>query len=155
MVLMSSLHYLSSRSDFCFEFAEIFVIEKRLPALQVGESTRFPIDTIFFKPLNKSMVIVHYIPSLFFGQIGHLMGWFSRLKFCKSMINLKNLNSDSPTWRAGESATLWLAESGSRRLSESPSWGVDDYPTHRWGEFSFKHSIADSGSPRVRESFFD
>jgi hypothetical protein len=29
--LMSPLHYLSSRSDFAFEFAEIFVIEKRLP----------------------------------------------------------------------------------------------------------------------------
>jgi hypothetical protein len=28
---MSLLHYLSSRSDFDFEFAEIFAIEKRLP----------------------------------------------------------------------------------------------------------------------------
>ncbi len=30
---MSPLQYLSSRSDFDFEFAEIFVIEKRLPDL--------------------------------------------------------------------------------------------------------------------------
>jgi hypothetical protein len=29
--LIDPLHYLSSRSDFGFEFAEIFVIEKRLP----------------------------------------------------------------------------------------------------------------------------
>jgi hypothetical protein len=29
--LMSPLHYLSSHSDFGFEFAEIFIIEKRLP----------------------------------------------------------------------------------------------------------------------------
>jgi len=29
--LMSPLHYLSSRSDFGFEFSEIFVFEKRLP----------------------------------------------------------------------------------------------------------------------------
>ena len=29
--LMSPLHYLSGRSDFGFEFAEIFVFEKRLP----------------------------------------------------------------------------------------------------------------------------
>jgi hypothetical protein len=29
--LIDPLHYLSSRSDFRFEFAEIFVIEKRLP----------------------------------------------------------------------------------------------------------------------------
>jgi hypothetical protein len=29
--LIDPLHYLSSRSNFDFEFAEIFVIEKRLP----------------------------------------------------------------------------------------------------------------------------
>jgi hypothetical protein len=29
--LMSPLHYLSSRSDFGFEFAEIFILEKLLP----------------------------------------------------------------------------------------------------------------------------
>jgi hypothetical protein len=29
--LIDPLHYLSSRSEFCFEFAELFVIEKRLP----------------------------------------------------------------------------------------------------------------------------
>ena len=57
------LHYISSRSDFGFEFAEIFVIEND------GESTRLPIDTIFFKPLNKSIVIVHYIPGLFLAKL--------------------------------------------------------------------------------------
>ncbi len=31
--VMSPLHFLSSRSDFAFEFAEIFAIEKRLPDL--------------------------------------------------------------------------------------------------------------------------
>jgi hypothetical protein len=39
--LIDPLHYLSSRSDFGFEFAEIFVIEKRLPdsaSRGVGES---------------------------------------------------------------------------------------------------------------------
>jgi hypothetical protein len=29
--LIDPLHYLLSRSDFGFEFAEIFIIEKRLP----------------------------------------------------------------------------------------------------------------------------
>ncbi len=38
LVLMDPLHYLSSRSAFGFEFAEIFVIEKRLPDSRVGES---------------------------------------------------------------------------------------------------------------------
>jgi hypothetical protein len=28
-----------------------------------------PIDTVFFKPLNKSMVIVHYIPGFFFAKL--------------------------------------------------------------------------------------
>ncbi len=42
------------------------------------------------KPLNKSMVIVHHIPGIFFfGQIDLLKGWFSRLKFGKSMLNFK------------------------------------------------------------------
>jgi hypothetical protein len=47
------LHYISSRSDFGFEFAE--VIKKRLPDFlpPLRELTKMPIDTIFFKPLNQ------------------------------------------------------------------------------------------------------
>ncbi len=56
-----SLHF--ERSDFGCEFAEIFVIEK------ITIDTRIPIDTIFCKPLNKLMVIVHYIPGLFFAKL--------------------------------------------------------------------------------------
>jgi hypothetical protein len=63
------LHYVSSRSDFGFEFEEIFVIEKPLPTRRVRESTRLPKATIFFKPLNKSMVIVHYIHGFFFAKL--------------------------------------------------------------------------------------
>jgi hypothetical protein len=64
--LMSPLHYISSRSDFAFEFAEIFVIEKRSPSREVDKiAYRYN----FFKPLNKSMVIVHYIPGLFFAKL--------------------------------------------------------------------------------------
>jgi hypothetical protein len=57
------LHYISSRSDLGFEFAEIFVIEKRLPDSPSQGVDKIP---IFYKPLNKSLVIVHYIPGLFF-----------------------------------------------------------------------------------------
>jgi hypothetical protein len=67
--LMSPLHYLSSRSDFALEFAEIFIIKNDFPTRRVRESTRLSIDTIFFKPLNKSMGIVHYIPGLFFTKL--------------------------------------------------------------------------------------
>ena len=50
------LHYVWSCSNLSFEFAE-------------KKSTRLPIDTVFFKPLNKSMVIVHYIPGFFFAKL--------------------------------------------------------------------------------------
>jgi hypothetical protein len=63
------LHYVSSRSDFGFQFAKIFIIEKRLPTRRVGESTRLPIDALFLKPLYKSIVIVHYIPGLSFAKL--------------------------------------------------------------------------------------
>ncbi len=59
----------SSGSHLGCVFAEIFVIEKRLPDLPSRESTRMPKDTIFFKPLNKSMVIVHYNPGFFFVKL--------------------------------------------------------------------------------------
>jgi hypothetical protein len=118
------LHYVSSRSDFGFEFAEIFIIEKRLAESGV---TRLPINTIFFKPLNKSMVIVHYIPGFFF-----LPNW--SIKFCKnSNSDSPSHHSDSPTFllniqkparRVGESVTRRVGESPSRRVSDSPSRGV-------------------------------
>ncbi len=40
LFLMSLVHYLSSRSDFGFEFAEIFVFEKRFPAITDTGSRR-------------------------------------------------------------------------------------------------------------------
>ncbi len=53
---------------FGFELEEISVIEKRLP-----DSPSQGVDKIAyrynFKPLNKSMVIVHYIPGLFFAKL--------------------------------------------------------------------------------------
>ena len=67
--LIDPLHYLSSRSDFGFEFPEIFVFENRLPA-----SVSRGVDTIawiiyFFKPLNNSIVRVNYIPGLLFAKL--------------------------------------------------------------------------------------
>ncbi len=63
------LHYLSSRSDFGFKFAEIFVIEKRLPDSPSRGFDKIAYRYNFFKPLNISMVIVHYIPGLFFAKL--------------------------------------------------------------------------------------
>jgi hypothetical protein len=60
------LHYVSSCSDFGFKFAKIFVIEKRLPDSPSRGVDKNAYRYSFFKPLNKSMVIVHYIPGFFF-----------------------------------------------------------------------------------------
>jgi hypothetical protein len=69
LFLMSPLHYISSHSDFCFEFAEIFVIEKQLPDLPSRGVNKIAYRYNFFKPLNKSIVIVHNIPGLFFDKL--------------------------------------------------------------------------------------
>ncbi len=61
---LGPLQYISSCSDFGFEFSEIFVFENRLPA-----SVSRGVDKIFFKPLNNSIVIVHNIPGLFFAKL--------------------------------------------------------------------------------------
>jgi hypothetical protein len=44
--LTSPLHYLSSRSDFGFELAKIFVLEKRLPAITNTGSHQLPASLI-------------------------------------------------------------------------------------------------------------
>ncbi len=66
---LGPLHYLLSSSDFGFEFSEIFVFENQLPTLVSRGVTRLPGVSIFFKPLNNTIVIVHYIPGLFFAKL--------------------------------------------------------------------------------------
>ncbi len=61
---LGPLHYISSRSGFGFEFAEIFVFEKRLP-VSVSRGVNkiaYTVDTNIFKPLNNSILILNYIP---------------------------------------------------------------------------------------------
>jgi hypothetical protein len=109
--LIDPLHYLSSRSDFGFEFAEIFVFEKRLPdsaSRGVGESgsRRLPAS-----------------PSW---RVGF---WMFKRKLGKSE-SRRQSNSASrgvdecPTRRVGELTNIRLGESGSRRISDSGSRGV-------------------------------
>ena len=65
---------------------------------------------------------------------------------------------DSPTRQVGVLATPRLAESGSRRLSDSPCFSFKhskaDPLTRRVGESSTPR-LADSPTQRVGESFFD
>jgi hypothetical protein len=55
--LIDPSHYLSSRSDFGFEFAEIFVIEKRLPdsaSRGVGDSPTRRVGESAFECLKEN-----------------------------------------------------------------------------------------------------
>ncbi len=87
-----------------------------------------PIDTIFFKPLNKSMVIVHYIDDSPTRRVGELAtpwlaeSWSRRL-YDPPSFSFKHSKDDSPTSQVGESATPRLAESESQGFPDSPSWG--------------------------------
>ncbi len=66
---LGPLHYLSSRSDFGFEFSEIFVFENRLPASVSRGVDKTAWSIHFFKPLNNSIVMVNYTPGLFFAKL--------------------------------------------------------------------------------------
>jgi len=93
--LIDPLHYLSTCSAFGFEFAEIFVIEKRLP---VSASRRFSF-WMFKRKLGES-------------ESRRLLDSASRGV------------ANSPTRRVGESLAPRLIESESRRLPDSSSRGV-------------------------------
>jgi hypothetical protein len=78
-----------------------------------------PVDTIFFKPLTKSMVIVHYIPGLFFCLIGLLKGKSGSRRLPDSPSFL--LNIQNPTLQPGESGSHRLPDSPNPRLAKSGS----------------------------------
>jgi hypothetical protein len=105
--LIDPLHYLSSRSDFVFEFAEIFIVEKQLPNLfrlwlqicadirnrkttpRLGESAPLRLGELAFECLQENSATrgVGYSPTR---QLG-----------------------DSVTWRFVDSEIRGLPDSGS------------------------------------------
>ncbi len=56
---------------FDFEFAVTFIIEKRLPdsPSRGFDKKAYTVDTSVFKPLNISMVLVHYSPGCFLAKL--------------------------------------------------------------------------------------
>jgi hypothetical protein len=105
-VLIDPLHYLESCSAFGFEFAEIFVIEKRLP-----DSASRPICDSPNRQVGESL-------TLRLGESGN-----QRLTDSPSwgvgfwMFKRKTRRvGESVTPRVGESLSPWLSESESRRL---------------------------------------
>ncbi len=95
------LYYISSRSDFGFEFAEIFIIKKRLSDSPSGGVSDSPSQGVADSPTLR-------------------LAEFS----------FKHSKADSPTRRVRESVTPRLAESGSRRLPESESRQLAESGSH-------------------------
>ncbi len=66
---LGPLNYLSSCSDFGFEFSEIFIFENRLPASVSRGVDKIAWSIHFLKHLNNLIVILNYIPGLFFAKL--------------------------------------------------------------------------------------
>ncbi len=135
--LMSPLHYLSSRSDFGFEFAEIFVFEKQLPAITDTRIRRLSASLI--RGVGDSQ---HH-------QYRELAIEFFKWKLFVSMI-WKVVNS--PHQWYGESPTPRIIESESPRLRVSPIRRVDD-SAYRWVGESTTPRIGDTGSRYSKKKF--
>jgi hypothetical protein len=127
-VLIDPLHYLSSRSAFGFEFAEIFVIEKRLPdsaSRRIGDSPNRRVGESAFECLKEKL-----------GE--------SESRRLPDSANRGVTNS--PTQRVGESSNPRLGESGSRH-GESGSRYLNflkfsiDFPDFKRPNQPFKRSI--------------
>ncbi len=109
--LIDPLHYFTSRSNFGFEFAEIFVIEKRLPdspSQGVGDSpTRWVRESASRESMTR---------------------WLTESESRLLNVSKENLASrrvgDSSTRPVGESLTPRLGKSRSRRLPDLASQGV-------------------------------
>jgi hypothetical protein len=134
--LMSPLHYLLGRSNFSFEFAEIFVFEKRwygespTPRIVESGSQRLPASLI--RGVGDSP---HH-------RYGESAIEFFKIKLSVSMIRRV---VDSPHQWYGESPTPRIVESESRRLRVSPIRRVDD-SAYCWVGESTTPCTGDTGS---------
>ncbi len=135
--LMSPLHYLSGRSDSGFKFAEIFVFEKRLPAITDTGSCH--IVELGSRRLPASLIRrVGDSPHHWYGE--------SAIEFFKRKLSVSMIRRvfDSPHQWYGESLTPRIFESESRRLRVSPIRRVND-SAYRWVGESTTPRIGDTG----------
>ncbi len=126
--LMSPLHYLSSRSDFGFEFAKIYIFEKRLPAITDTGSRRLRVSVM--RGVGDSPT----------PRITDTESWL-----------LNSFKENSPYRWYGEWSTPRTSDTVSRRLPVWLSQRVADSAYHRYGE-STTPRIVESGSQRLRWS---
>ncbi len=146
--LKSPLHYLSSRSDFGFEFAEIFIFEKQLPAITItgnrrsayqwyGESPTPRITDTRSRQLPASL-----IPGV--GDSPHHRYGESAIEFFKEN-SLYGWYGESSSPRTSDTLTPHMVESESHWLRVSPLGRVDD-SAYSWVGESTTPRIDDIGS---------
>ncbi len=122
--LMSPLHYPSSCSDFSFEFAEIFIFVKRLPAS-----------------------LIRGVANSQHHGYGEMAIEFFKRKLSVSMIQRV---VDSPHQWYGESLTPCIVESENRRLRVLPIRRVDD-SSYRWVRESMTPRIGNTRESLFKE----
>ncbi len=155
--LMSPFHYLSSRSDFCFEFAEIFVFEKRLGRYQrYGQSPTPRITDTRSRRLPTSLIC---------GVADSKHHWYAESAppcITDTESRLLNFLKENFLYRwYGESSTPCTSDTVSRRLPVSLSRGsrqlrvslirrVADSP-YRWVGESTTPRIGDTGNRYLKK----
>ncbi len=131
------LNYISSRSDFGFEFSEIFVLEKRLPDStirgvsdspyqQYAELATLQLNDTGSRRLSASLIRrVDDSPHHRYGE--------SAIEFLKRKLAVSVIRRvvDSAYQWCGESSTPRIVDTESRQLPVSLSRGVDD-SAYRW-----------------------
>ncbi len=134
--LMSPLHFLSGRSDFGFEFVEIFIFEKRLPAITDTGSRRLRV-------------------ALSRGVDDSPHHWYAESatpRITNTESGILNFLKENSLYRwYGESSTPRTSDTVSRRLPVLLSRRVADSAYHRYGE-SMTPCIVESGSRWLRGS---
>ncbi len=134
---LGPLHYISSHSDFGFEFAEIFVYEKWLPVSVSRGVDKISYWYNYFQTWNNSILIVITSLANFWphGSFKGMLQPFKVLKMDAKLIFFHRITNkrsrrpsdspirgvgDSPYRRYAETATLRLNDTGSRRRYVSP-----------------------------------
>ncbi len=147
--LMSPLHYLSGRSDFGFQFAEIFIFEKGLLAITDMGSCRLRVS------VTRGFANRQLRVSVMRGVGDSPYHWYaeSPIEFFKRKLSVSMIPRvvDSLHQWYGESPTPRIVESESRRLRVSPIRRVDD-SVYRWVGESMTPRVSDMGSRNSKKN---
>ncbi len=149
-ILMGPLHYLSSHSDFDFDFAEIFIFEKRLPAIFDTGSCRLLVSMIrvansphhWYAESPTPLITDTRLPASPIRRVGYWI--FKNINDTGSrrlpVLLSRRVANFLYRW-VGESPTPGITNTESRQLRISLSRGVDDSADRWYGESLIKEKI--------------